>query len=541
MTDLDRAHWKVLHAVMFKSILRSVNTLNFRGKTSGDQKKKESRAFIWVLVSFAMVGFWFALMVGAATSPVAEFLVLTFMSIVIFMWLMVESPNSLFSPKEFNSLGYLPISTSTYLASKVSAALLYIAIVCAVLTGPSLIVILVRDGVMSALGWMLSISFAGLFLCLSVICLYSLLVKYVSATKLHVISTIVQVVSILAIMSAYVVFVGNNRDFSFADPWNLADNRLFLMAPPYWFLSLFLFVGGHITLTIAIGALLAVLCPIPFAVYLATRDIDYFANLGNALTAVAKTAKNVDITLTTQQGIGRWLGHESNVAWRLAVSHLKYDPTLRNSILGFLPMIIVWMVMFIMNDLLSDPFDKTNSKWGTTIPFALFSFVAFTIMDGCRISQQQRASWIIFTTPSSFGKYSIGVIDSMFFIFVIPSLILFAILLCFLFDSLLHVLFHMITLSWLIYGVTYTLFFVKPMLPFTEHYSTTRLVGAFFLNTLLIIVFGGILHFGLSTWIYLNYTSNLISMVIGISVCILLRYMSIQRCNKKFQRAEFVG
>ena len=542
MMNLDLRQWRTLHSVMLKCMFRSSMSWGKSSSTNTSQKSKETRVVIGIVFTYLMSGILGAFILGQFASPLGELLVLSFLSVLAFSTLMAECPNSLFSQSDFEALGFFPISATTYLFSKLSGSLAFQALICTAAASPSLLMILITDGWIAGVGWILSIAIAIVFLCFAVISLYSFLAMVVSPSALHVVSTCVQVASVFFIMAIYIFFISQERDLGdLTVSWDYSENYWLLFAPPFWFLSLFLLIQGELSANVVAGALMAIVGSVLLATFLLSHvNTRFVARLSLSLyrESVGKRRKE-PVSLTHRRVFS--FNPERIAVGTLALAHLKFDATFRNSLFGLLPISVFWLVMPILNGTLTDPFAPAASTTSVFMVLAALALIAMSGIDTCRISEQHQASWLLFSLPVSLGKCAVGTFDWVICVFVVPILCLLFVAFIVLFDSTTHATMHLLTLGWLTYALASTKLFLDPSIPFTESRSTTRLFGSFFLNMFLVIVVCGIASFTLTKLIYQSYVSYAVSLLLGIGACILLRRLVLLRCEKSLQKAEFLA
>ena len=544
MLGIDAIQWRALHSVMFKNNIRAANVL-YQGRAIKTKKRdKQSRNFVWVLVSHGMVGLYGAVLVSMSQAPlVGEFTVLSLMMVLVLIGLMVESPNSMFSKKDYEALGYIPIKATTYMASKISSAMAYNALICTMIATPTLVVVFVLDGFLATIGWLLAVSLCVVFSCLAIMCLYSALVRWVSADRLRNISTATQMLGIICILSMFLVFLPSGQDGLVAtDTLNLENNPGFLVFPPYWFLSAFVLVHGDLNITIATGAVLALLGSLPFAWYLSTNGSSrFFARLSDTLSSSSGELKVSNFKLRSIDRLVKLFGVEGGTVWKLAFAHIKYDQTLRNVSCSIPPLMIFYLAIPVYQGSIADPFLDTEalSQMGM-INFAVM-FAPLMTIDTCRISQQYRASWLLFVTPIDLAKYSRGLVDWVTIVLVLPFVLVLTVIFSFFFASPLHALMHTVTLGWLTYAMLQVKSLLSPVLPFTEYYNTSKFIARFILSLIVIGLLVAVVLYIMAEWVYRGTLSYFISLFVGIVLCGGLRSLAYQINSKRHRRLEFAG
>ena len=544
ISNIDPVQWRALHSVMFRNNFRAANAL-YRGAGKKTRRRpKKSRNALWVLISYGFVGFYGALLVGISPTPYfGEFAVLSLMSVMAVIGLMVESPNSLYSKMDFETLGFTPVSAKTYMASKVSAALAYSGILCTLVAAPSLIILVVRDGFLSSLGWIIGAAACMEFICLAVMCLFSALVNSASPDKLRNITSAFQMLGLLCIMSLFLMFMPAASDsFLTPDALNLVDNQFLLFFPPYWFLTLYLLVGGHTNSTVLIGSSLAILGSLPFIWYLSVKGSSrFFEQLSESLIDSGSARRSASSLSVKLERFARSLSVETFAVWKLAISHVKYDQTLRNVVCSVPPLMIFYLAIPIYQGSLADPFVDKQAIWEMGMVYFGLLFAPSMTLDICRISQQYRASWLLFISPVSLARFTLAITDWVSVFIVLPFLVALAIAFCFFFESPLNAIMHGITLIWLTYAMLQIKAMVNPVLPFTEYYNTSKFIGGMVLSVIVIGLSMVVVLYVMAEWVYRSTMSYYISVVVGLVLCFALRHAAHSVCKRRFRKLEFAG
>ena len=539
---LDIDQWRVLHTVMLKTLFRFERGWRKNYNSSPLQASRQTLGLFGLFFCYVMIGLFGAMLVSIATPPLGEFLAISTISYFTLSNLMTTCRDAQFSPWSIEALGVFPISSKTFLASYVSSAIAYECILCLVVAGPSWIVILTAGGFLSGLGWLLSIAFNALFLCL-VATSVTMLVRPASVSPAaRIISSFLGIGCYIAFLTlAVVVTVYDGPLRTFGDPWNLKENHLFLLIPPYWFLSLYLLFSGTVNSTTIIGSVLAVLGSLPVALHLISRF--------GAQSLTETTEKQFVKNKISRQGNPKFPENivsasgrrrETSVIWKVAFSHLLYESGFRLALSGFLPIVIAFVLIGpFLESGLPDPFSDPASAASANFALSLaLSLAALTIIDACKDSQQFRASWLLLMSPARLSNYTIGLIDWVFVTFVLPFLGLLTVVLAFLFDSVMHASLLAFALAWQIYAIMNWKVALKPTLPFLGNPDVSGGSSITFLSFALALVAAVVISYSLAGWTYGDYSSYALSTVIGGFVCVVSRYVARLACDREFRYVE---
>ena len=544
MIDFDADQWRAMHSFCVKSILRSSGVMRMDRRSDPTPHRDEISQTIWSLLGFVVMSIFVAIGVSKLTFPVGEFLTISFLSLLVYGGVSGQCATFLFAKNELHVFGALPISASTHLASKVSGSIAYHWFVCAGITGPALLVILFNRGLIAGISWIASIALCVVFLCFAAICAHSFSVRVTTSTNFRYVRSIVWFVFNVLIFVLCAAFLLSDFEFGeIGNSWNLTENPLFLLIPPYWFVSLLLFFDGQVNSTIFTGTFLAVVSSgsIPFYIFkrfdaaLLTKLVDA-ASPSDAPIETRST--NV---LSRSSRIGS-LGYERAAMWKLAFSHLRYDSTFRSVLTIYFSMFFVWTIILIGNErateLLSDPFASSDPAWPITWVNCVIFMWVFALFEALRTSSSAPATWVLFVTPSNLTRYTAMVVDWIFVAIVLPILFLVFAASSLFWQSPINALLHTITLGWLAYLAINTKSIVNPAMPFTRHAAVSRSNPRFCLNLVLSAVGGIFVYHALASWIYTSYTTYCVSIVLGIGACVSVRYLARRTYDRKFLKAD---
>ena len=544
LPNIDAVQWRVLHAMMFKNNFRAANAL-YRGTGKKARKRaKKPRNALWVLVGYGFVGFYCAMVLATSPTPIlGVFAVLSVMTVMSLIGLIVESPNSLYSMKDYEALAFMPANVRTYMASKISAAMAYNSVLCALVAAPSFLVLAIRDGLVASLGWIIASTTCMVFICLAVMTLFSALVRSVTPDKLRNITTAFQLLGLTCIMGLFLFFMPGTSDTIWdSSSLNLVDNRMLLLFPPYWFLALYLLVEGHVNTTVLVGSTFAILGGVSCFWYLWFRASSrFFEKLSESFVGSSGETRNPTFWSVRLSRIAESLSAETYAVWKLVVSHVKYDQVLRNVVGSVPPLMIFYLAIPIYQGMMGDPFVDKEAIWNMGLVYFAVLFASTMTLDICRISQSYRASWLLFVSPVSLARFSLAITDCVASLVALPFLVLLAISFCFFFESPINAIMHTVTLAWATYAMLQLKAIVNPVLPFTEYFNNARFMGGMVLSIIILGVSMFVVLFMMAEWVYRTSVSYYVSIIVGPLLCYALRRAAHGLCVRRFRKLEFAG
>lgn len=501
----------------------------------------------WSFIGYGFLSLFMAGAVSIATYPVGETLVISFLTLIVYTAVSAQCSNVLFPRKELYVFGSLPISASTHIASKISGAIAYQLLVCLALAVPSFFVISLSNGLFAGIRWIVIVAFCVVFFCFAVISEHSLLGRLFREAKpeLGLTKTIVWTGISGALLAIWLFMLLPGFELSeLGESWNLNENPLLLLFPPYWFICLLLLLEGQFNPTSITGTLIAIFGSLPMCLYLLMRSDNAF------LATQRDTTSRVEATSRSPKSSTwiKWLrigplGYERAAIWKLAFSHLKYDTSFLTSWFVFYPLFLGLTSIFFIAKLepLVEPLTVDGHARILTSSGCFVFFYQFVVFESLRASSYAPASWLLFVSPSKITRYTVLGLDWIYVVFVLPFLILFGIALYYYLPSSTNALIHTITLGWLSYAALNLKSIVIPALPFARQTGGSRTSPRFCLNFLLVVICGVVVFHALASWMYINHLTNGASIVIGLIICVAVRYLAGVRYDRKFLNADLVS
>lgn len=498
-------------------------------------------------LAYGLMSLFLAGAVSIAMYPVGEFIAISFVSLLVYGRVSGQCSSLLFAQKELHVFGALPISASTHLASKISGTIAFESLVCSALMAPTVLVILIQHGLVSGVRWVVSVAFCVLFFCFVAIAIHSFLARTYPGVRseFRLLKSILWTSLSAIFLVIWIWYLLPTFELSeFGESWNLDGNPLLLLFPPYWFIALLLFLDGQINTTTLAGTLFAIFGSVPMCLYLFRRiNAAFLETLSAAPSHGNKTTR-----LRRSKAPSKWrkigsLGYERVAMWKLAFSHLKNDATFRTFWVAYIPMVFVisGIILVINTEPLDEPISIAAHAWLLTWSCGVMFFYAFLLYEATRTSDYAPASWVLFVSPSNHTRLAAMVVDWIFVLFVLPSLLLFNLFLSYILHSPIDALLHTIALGWLSYAAINLKSIVNPILPFARQTSGLRSTPRLCLNFLLVVVASVVISNTLASWIFTDYMTYGSSIVLGVSICVAVRLLAGVRYDRKFQNADLIA
>ena len=547
MIDIDTTQWRAMHSLCIQNLIRSSGVMRMDRRSEPISRRGETWQTIGSFIGYGVMSLFIAGAVSSATYPVGEFLVISFLTLLVYTVVSAQCSNVLFTRKELHVFGALPISAQTHLASKISGTIAYQLLVCLALTAPAFFVISLGNGLFAGIRWVVIVAFCVLFLCFVAISIHSVFFRIFREANpaFGLTKTIFWTGISSAVLAIWIVLLLAEFELSeLGESWNLIENPLLLLFPPYWFICLLLFLEGQFNPTSIAGALLAIFSSVPMCLYSCMRsDAAHLATLRDPTYRVDATSRSPNSSARFKWLRIGSLGYERAAMWKLAFSHLKYDTPFQTNWFAFFPLLFVSVSLILKANVEPwvGPLTATDHAWLLTWSGCLIFFYEFVLFEALRTSRYAPACWVLFVSPSNVTRYTALSLDWLFVVFVLPVLILLGIVFSYVLPSLTDAALLTITLGWLSYAAINLKSIVIPALPFAQHTSGSRSSQRFCLNFLLVVTCGVVVFYALASWMYISQLTYSASIVIGLIICVAVRYLAGVRYDRKFLNADLVS
>ncbi len=399
-----------------------------------------------------------------------------FMTVLIFLMLggliLVEYNTVILSPEDYHILGYMPISSRTFFFARIGNMLLYLLLFSAIIAGPSIIALalLHNDFFLPVLiAATLAVFGAAVFIGLSMVYLYGLLLNLLPPHRLKSLLSFLQFALSMAIYTSYLFLPNFAANTTGALAIEL--NGYFLLFPPAWFAALVdIPVNGASTINLAAVALGVFSTGVLLRGLLSRISITYAGSMAALSEGSADRAEPAEQRSASRPvSLRIFRSHGARVVTRLTIAQFRYDNRFRLSVIGFLPLILIYFYMGLQKGNFPDPFI------GQGIGLENFSVLYFAILmlplimkQNMEMSDASEASWIFYATPVNLAELILATRNILFLIFAGPALLLIFGIFLYFFQNGLHATLHILTITLLNFIMLQVIYLIKPRLPFAE-------------------------------------------------------------------------
>jgi ABC-2 type transport system permease protein len=496
-----------IDAVQFRALLRTSLRVDFRtGIFSSSRRKPSKRRFpgLWqIAVFYGFLGMVLSFMIIENSD--LFFTGTVMMTIVMFAIaasVLVEFQSVVVTPDDYQVLAHRPISSRTFFASRMANLMTYLGVITFAIGLIPAIVYSFRYGFQPQLGLALLLGMFGaaLLVSLFIVFLYVNLMRVVHPKKLRRMFSYLQLVLSFMVYGSGMIF-SILLDEHVITSMQLHHEAWMLVLPPTWFSALLqLAAGGNVWLNLAsvLTGTGMILLLVSYAY--GRLSLEYAAILSRLDESSEGSKRNGRRLKTATPLFGR---NEGRAAALLIRNQYKYDMKFRMSVLAILPLTILYLITGLSaGGGLADPFVNPSEHVEKAILlYIAMAFFPVLLLASMARSDAWQASWIFHATPSDKGKLVLAMKDVLMVFFVLPYVFGLGVLFALYFESLQHVVIHMLILSLLSHLIMQVLVMANPYLPFSRPLRKGEKTAG---------VFVGILAAAVCMWVIINVLAYLV-------------------------------
>ena len=528
----DYIQWRVLTAVMLKTDFRSDSALQM-----GSSPAREGASRQWVsLLMYAMLGLW--VMALALVLPdlfVSAVWSLSAVGVVVAMVILIEFRSVVISPTDYEILAHQPVSSRTYFIVKLTNLLLYTEIIGALVAGPTWILLMIRYGLVTGVVFPVIAASAVAWTALVMVSIYAGLLRTIRPARFSRILSFVQVILATLVMAAPLLLSPLEDRI---ETMTITSSPGMFALPAAWFASALPLAIGEWSVTGVLGVLTAAGSTVGLFYIVGRRlSLSYAERLG-ALLAVSDPDPG---TVPARRSGGRRFPKELRAVATLMKGNFRYDMNFRMTVLGIVPMTLLYVYLSLRDGSLPDPFvDRgfgASSLW--TIHFVAIGGPQI-LLDSLFRSDSARAGWIFFTLPVDRAKLVTHTGHCIALLVLVPYLVLLGGIFVWFFETVPHAIAHVVVLGLVSnLGIQLRLLMV-PRLPFSEPPNK----GGFSANVFAAMVVTAILIGLLPLPLYAAYASTVATILtIGLLAAAnaVVPAIVARRIGPRLRRLEFTG
>ena len=529
---VDARQWRALVNVYLR--------MDFRARGGATRPGEDGRArspIVAMTVGTVFVSTIFALIVAQMRDVLLSAMLLTtYGSLTTVLLVLMDFTGLVVSPDDYVVLGARPISSRTYFAARLSAVLVYIAFVGAILAAiPALCyAIWWHLGITAAIAAIAAVVLCDCCAAVLIITLYVLLLTVVHPQRLRRAFSYLHIVLMIVFYGAYFLSM---QAFGHSILAELTfDGRPWLwLNPASWFAAFVRLAAGNAPVPVWLGAGAALAVTIGCVPLAAGRlSLEYAQQLGEtmAATAIPPRLRRFRLRLPTFRRA------ESRAIAMLIGAQFRCDHKFRMAILSIMPLIFFYLLLGLQQGAVLDPFvSGLRSAAGAPMYMAVV-FMPMTLHSAMQYSDGWRAAWIFFATPASAAKLIVAAKNFVAQWFLGGYLLLLAGIWSFYYERVWHAFFHAAMIGLLAHMLLQVAVLIKPTLPFASEPRKAERTSSLYV----VFLFGSLFAALIPMFLPLVYVRPpLLAVVVGVMVSLTvgLEFALRLRVNEAIGELEF--
>jgi len=407
---VDYAQWKALTIAALK--------LDMRASTFGGARTKRRRsgvtAIIGQIVFYILLGLFMALFVSYMGDRFAAAIVVySYVIVMVGTAMLVDHNTAIVSPTDYGILGFQPITSRTYFASKLTNVLVYTLAMTTALGLLPVVALAVKYGIAVGLLAVLALYVCATTVTLAIVVGYASLVRRVGAARLKSLLAYVQLLTGFLVYGGYFLtseFVSRSALSGFhlnRTPW-------LMLYPATWFASYLEVAAG----SAAAVDLVPALASVALLGFLMTRlrgrlSLEYAERLG-------AMAAEPPATGSGSRGLkpGIWFrGGEARAVAILVRSHFRNDIKFRMGVIGIVPLTVLYLIMGLRGN--------GDGSSGGNLSMVTMAVLLFPMLLKANLGRSDafRASWIFFASPVDRTRLIRSAKNVLVVLFLVPYLV----------------------------------------------------------------------------------------------------------------------
>lgn len=534
--DVDVAQWWALTKAAIRVDLR---TSTFVRGPAGAQARAAA-AFIGQLVFYTMMGFFIAAFVWMSQDVfLSSALTVTYVMFMVGTAALLDHNAAIVSPDDYGILGYRPITSRTYFAARITNALIYTTAMTTLFGYLPIGSFFIQRGPLVGFAALAAVYGASFTVALAMVVAYASLMRAIGPQRIKRVLSYVQFGFSFLVYGGY-FFLTSLLSEKMLATMTLPKTTWMLLFPPTWFASYVELAAGRVSFMELVPAAASLMVMAALAVAVGGRlSLDYADRLG-AIAASPTSASARKASAPARQA--RWFRTgEARAVALLIRSQFANDMKFRMGVLAIVPLTIIYLVMGISRQgTLGDPFVQGRSAQALRlVSLAMLMFPSMLKMNLGR-SDAYRASWIFFACPADRTKILRAAKNILVAGFLVPYLVIVAIVLAFLATNLVHLVIHLIVVALLSHLVLQVITFAEPELPFSKPMAKGRSSTRVFV-LMMVVGVGAVLLPLAAPVIYASPGATMLTIAALVGASLFMEQLTRVRVEAQAAKLEFEG
>lgn len=530
----------------WKALTRTALRLDFRMASFGQSRMnaqiKGASVFLAQGVLYFIFGIFLSIFVWASRDLFLIGTALT--TYTLFMVgtaVLLDHSSALTSPADYSILGFRPVSSRTYFASRLANVLAYTTGMTTVVVILPIFALFLRHGVLVGLAGVLACYGCSISATLAILLSYTGMMRLVGADTLKRGLSYVQLVMSFLVYGGY-IFVSQFVSKVVTSSFVLPKSPWLLLYPGTWFASYLDIAAGKTSALELVPAGASVLAMVAMASGLSGRlSLEYSERLGAISASSQRTA-----AARTPARPGFWFRSGEGRAMALLIrSQFRNDQRFRMSVLGILPLTLLYVFMAVRDGAMVDPFvplELTNRRVGPSFSLVTMAIMMFPTMLKVSLSHSDtfRASWIFFACPADRLRMVRSSRSVLVTFFLLPYLLFVTAIYAYMIGNIFHAAVHMALLGLFSFLCLELVVFIDPELPFSRPPQkgknsalTIILIFSIVIMTMIVGAF--------SAEIYSSFWTTALIYGLVIAACAAVDWLTRARVERQVKRIEFLG
>ncbi|HEX6559551.1 MAG TPA: hypothetical protein VF021_08810 [Longimicrobiales bacterium] len=532
----DYDQWRALTRVGLKLDLRAT-----RGAIAPRSGAGRNRVLPQLLFYF-VTGILLAGVVAMTTDVfLAALIMVTYAIFMVGVMVLLEYHTVVTAPDDYVILGFQPVSSRTYFAARITNLLLIVLTLSTAISLPSAGVLMLRAGFQPAVGaaLLLGVWIAACTTAMAMVLVYGSLVQRVPAQRLARALTYLQLTVSFVLYGGYMLLPELFQRLGVAH-MALPKTSTVLLFPPTWFASYVDIARAQVGPREVIPALAAVALLMVVARAASGKISLEFAErlAGITVSAPPRRARASGAAIAPA-----WLrAGEARAVWILLRNQFRSDQKFRMSVLGILPLTVLYMLMAIGKGGVPDPFGGRTGAGGSAA-LIYMAVIMFPVMLNTTIthSDNYKAAWIFYATAADREKTIVAMKNVVFLLFVVPYLVFTGAVFVFWFHNIAHALVHTLLLALLSHLALVLLLLFDPQMPFSRPINKGERSARLFFLTAASAIFSSIAIPLTARFVYISVARTVLLLLTLWLLGAALQRAGQSRMRRELLASEFVG
>ncbi len=532
--DVDYGQWLALTKTALRVDLRASAFM----RAQVGAQARGAGVIVGQLIFYTMMGGFVAAFVWFSRDLfLSATVMLTYVMFMVGTAALLDHNAAIVSPDDHGILGYRPVSSRTYFASRLANVLVYTTVITTLFAYLPIGSYFLRWGTGIGVASVVAVYAASASVALMMVATYASLIGRIGPARIKRVLSYVQFVFSFFVYGGYFVLMRLVSGSALAG-FRLDKTVWMLLLPPTWFASYLEIAGGRTSLLELLPAAASIAVLVLLARALGGRlSLEYAERLG----AIASTPRAASPKAGRPRRAWWFRAGEARAVALLIRSQFANDMKFRMGVLAILPLTVIYLVMGISNHgTIGDPFVTGHSAQALSmVTLAMLMFPTMLKMNLGR-SDAFRASWIFFSCPMDRTAMVRAAKNVLVVGFLLPYLLVVGVVLAFLSTNRWHLAIHLLVVGLISHLVLQVVTLIDPELPFSRPLQKGRSSTRVFM-LMMVVGVGAVILPLVSPLIYRSAWATAVALGALGGVSLLMERLTRLRIEAQAARLEFEG